>query len=94
MYIKGATIPAVSYLLGRWSPPDERSVLFSIANTGRQLHARPLATSSSDHHPCHCVYCRPTRSHVNVDKTDGDTGIPGLQFLYLLSSVHCFDRAK
>ena len=33
--LQGATVPAVSYLLGRWSPPDERSLLFSIANTGR-----------------------------------------------------------
>lgn len=30
----GATIPAMSYLLGRWSPPDERCLLQSIANTG------------------------------------------------------------
>ena len=34
VYAQAATIPAVSYLLGRWSPPDERSLLFSIANTG------------------------------------------------------------
>ena len=32
--VQGASMPAVSYLLGRWSPPDERSSLFSIANTG------------------------------------------------------------
>ena len=31
---QAATGPAISYLLGRWSPPDERSMLFSIANTG------------------------------------------------------------
>jgi len=34
VYVQGASVPAVSYLLGRWSPPAERSLLFSIANTG------------------------------------------------------------
>ena len=38
--LQGATVPAVSYLLGRWSPPDERSLLFSIANTGRSSWPR------------------------------------------------------
>lgn len=32
--LQSATIPAVSYLLGRWSPVEERSLLFSIASTG------------------------------------------------------------
>ena len=46
LIFQGATIPAMSYLLGRWCPPDERCLLQSIANTGNQMRGSIFTRSS------------------------------------------------